>query len=78
MSESLGLPWTPEELEIVEEAFDYIEAVQEYRLRFGNVRTFAAIVACWYRNHPRIPRMLTLQERGEENEILNKQERDLK
>lgn len=57
MSESLGLPWTPEELEIVEEAYDRVEAWENYRARFGNVRSMGAIATRWYRAHPKRPEL---------------------
>jgi len=52
------LPWTPLEQVIVAEAWDVVEAVQNYRLRFGNARSFGAIKMQWYRAHYRLEETL--------------------
>jgi hypothetical protein len=50
-----SLPWLPAEEEIIARAWDVAEAWENYRVRFGNARTFKAIECEWYRQHPILP-----------------------
>ena len=46
-----GLPWTPDECDVVDEALDPVEAWENYRAKFGTARTMASILSRWYRKH---------------------------
>jgi predicted nucleotidyltransferase len=58
----LSLAWTDEEKMVVDNAWDHVEAVEAYRLRFGTVRSFGAIKMRWYRAHKKRPDLQVLLE----------------
>jgi hypothetical protein len=65
-----NLEWTDPERTVVAESYDPVEAWENYRVKFGDFRTFEAIEREWYRAHEKVPCPLTPEERKEEMELL--------
>lgn len=54
------IPWKPEEMELVDDAWDVAQAWENYRAEFGTARTYGAIKMRWYRAHKKLPSLEVL------------------